>query len=77
MKELVEYLVKAMVEKPDQVGVREREGEQTIILELTVAKEDIGRVIGKEGRIINSLRLLLNASATVQGKKKVSLEIIE
>ncbi|MCA9949611.1 MAG: KH domain-containing protein [Anaerolineales bacterium] len=75
MKELVEYIVKGLVEKPDEVSVVEVGG-PTILLELTVAAEDMGRVIGKRGRIINAIRTLLNVAAAKQGKR-VALELVE
>ena len=75
MKELVEYIVKGLVEKPDEVSVVEVGG-PTILLELTVADGDMGRVIGKRGRIINAIRALLNVAAAKQGKR-VTLELVE
>lgn len=75
MKELVEYIVKGLVEKPDEVSVVEIDG-QTVVLELTVADGDMGRVIGKRGRIINAIRTLLNVAAAKQGKR-VTLELVE
>ncbi len=75
MKELVEYIVKGLVEKPDEVSVVEIGG-PTILLEVTVADGDMGRVIGKRGRIINAIRILLNVVAAKQGKR-VTLELVE
>lgn len=75
-KELVEYIVKALVDNPKEVIVQEVEGEKSTILELKVAKEDIGKVIGKHGRIAKAIRTVLNASATKSGKRVV-LEIID
>ncbi len=75
-KELVEYMVKSLVDHPDQVEIREIEGEKSTILELKVTKEDIGKVIGKHGRIARSIRTILNASATKTGKRIV-LEILD
>lgn len=75
-KELVEYIVKELVDKPDSVEIREIEGEKSTILELKVDKEDIGKVIGKHGRIARAVRTLLNASATKSGKR-VMLEILD
>ena len=75
MQELIEYLVKALVENPDQVVVSAVTGQQTVIYEVKVAPEDIGKVIGKEGRIANALRTVVKAAAMKQGQK-VSLEII-
>ena len=76
MKELVEYIVKSLVNHPDQVVVAEVHGPALTILELSVAADDMGRVIGKGGRIINSIRTLLQVPAAKQGKK-VSLELLE
>jgi uncharacterized protein len=75
MKELIEYIAKALVEDPDQVKVREVVGGTSIIYELSVAPEDMGRVIGKQGRVANAIRILLKAAATRQGKR-VILEIV-
>lgn len=76
LKELVEYLAKSLVDLPDQVKVTEIEGEQTTVIELSVAKEDLGKIIGKQGRTAKALRTILNATATKLGKRSV-LEIIE
>ncbi len=76
LKELVEYIVKALVDEPDKVSVTEVQGEQAIILELKVAQPDIGKVIGKQGRIVKAIRLLLGA-AGAKAKKRIVLEIIE
>jgi predicted RNA-binding protein YlqC (UPF0109 family) len=76
LKELVEYVVKSLVDLPDQVNVSEIEGEQTTVIEVTVAKEDLGKVIGKQGRTARAIRTILNATATKLGKRSV-LEIIE
>ena len=76
MKELVEYIVESLVDNPDQVEVAEVQGPALTILELSVAADDMGRVIGKSGRIINSIRTLLQVPAAKQGKK-VSLELLE
>lgn len=75
MKQLVEYIAKSLVEKPDQVRITSVEGEQSVIFELRVAPEDRGKVIGKEGRIARATRILLKAAATKEGKRAV-LEII-
>ena len=76
MKELVEFIVKSLVDQPDEVhAVEVRSGNSTIV-ELTVARSDMGRVIGKGGRIINSIRRLVQVAAARQGKR-VSLELIE
>ena len=76
MKELVEYIVRAMVDYPDEVSVSEIEGGQTTVLELTVAKGDLGKVIGKQGRNAQAIRTILSA-VSAKIKKRVVLEIIE
>ena len=76
MKELVTVMAKALVDKPDEVEIREIEGEMTTILELKVAKDDLGKVIGKQGKTANAMRSILNATAT-KLKKRAVLEIIE
>ncbi len=76
MKDLVEYIVKSLVDDPDSVVVAEVQAPAMIILELSVAADDMGRVIGKGGRIIDSIRTLLQVPAAKQGKK-VSLELLE
>jgi len=75
MKTLVEYIVKALVDDPDQIMIAERAGRNTTIIELAVAKEDIGKVIGKEGRTINAIRTIVNAAGASQ-KKRVVLEVM-
>ncbi len=76
MKELVIYVVKKLVDNPEKVKVKEVKGEQNIILELSTANEDIGKVIGKQGRTIKALRLLLNAASLKSGHR-VTLEVIK
>jgi predicted RNA-binding protein YlqC (UPF0109 family) len=76
MKELVAYIAKALVDKPDEVQVAEVEGEQTSVLELRVAKDDMGKVIGKLGRTAKAIRTVVNAAATKM-KKRAVLEIVE
>jgi predicted RNA-binding protein YlqC (UPF0109 family) len=76
MKELIEYIAKSLVDAPDQVSVNEIEGNQTSVLELKVAKEDLGKVIGKQGRTARAMRTILS-SASAKLKKKIVLEIIE
>ena len=76
MKELIEYIAKALVDNPDEVKVTEVEGEVTSVIELRVAKPDLGKVIGKEGRTARAMRTLLTASST-KLKKRAVLEIIE
>jgi uncharacterized protein len=75
MKELVEFIVKALVEKPEAVTVNEVVGDSVTIIEVRTAPEDSGKVIGREGRIANSIRNLAKAAAAKQNKK-VSVEII-
>ncbi len=76
MKELIKYLAQALVDNPDQVKVSEVEGERTSVIELRVAKEDLGKVIGKQGRTARAMRTILSA-ASAKMKKRVVLEIIE
>ena len=76
MKELVAFLAKQLVTQPDAVEVRETQGETASILELKVAKEDLGRVIGKQGRTAKAIRTILNAAAS-RTNRKVVLEILE
>ncbi len=76
MKELLEYIVKSLVDQPDAVKITEVEGERTSVIELSVAKEDMGRIIGKQGRTVTAIRTLLNAAAT-KNKKRTILELIE
>lgn len=76
MKELVKYIARALVDNPDAVEVNELEGEQTSVIELKVAKEDLGKVIGKQGRTARAMRTILSAASTKLKKRSV-LEIIE
>jgi predicted RNA-binding protein YlqC (UPF0109 family) len=69
-------MVKALVDRPDEVDLQEVEGEKTTVLELRVAKEDLGKVIGKQGKTAKAMRTILNATAT-KLKRRVVLEIIE
>jgi predicted RNA-binding protein YlqC (UPF0109 family) len=75
-KDLVEYIVKSLVDVPDAVSINVVEGEKSTILELTVDNGDIGKVIGKQGRIAKAIRTILSASATKSGKRAV-LEILD
>ena len=75
MKELVEILAKALVDHPEQVEVNEVVGEQSIILELKVAQDDMGKVIGKQGRIAKAIRTVVKAEA-IKEEKRVVVEII-
>jgi predicted RNA-binding protein YlqC (UPF0109 family) len=76
LKELIAHLARALVDLPDQVEVTEILGEQTTVLELKVAKEDLGKVIGKQGRTARAIRTILNGASTKLRKRAV-LEIIE
>ena len=76
MKELIKYIAQALVDNPDQVSVAEVSGNQTSVLELKVAKEDLGKVIGKQGRTARAMRTILSA-ASAKIKKRSVLEIIE
>jgi len=76
LKEMIEYIAKSLVDNPDEVHVSEVEGEQTSVLELKVAKEDLGKVIGKQGRTARAMRTLLGAASTKARKRSV-LEILE
>ena len=76
VKELVEFVVKSLVDNPDEVSVNKVEGEKSTILELHVAQDDVGKVIGKQGRIAKAIRTILSASATKDGKRAV-LEILD
>jgi predicted RNA-binding protein YlqC (UPF0109 family) len=75
MKELVEFIAKSLVDDPSQVYVSEIEGENSVILELRVGPEDMGRVIGKGGRTVNAIRSLIRVLAAKQGKR-VTLEVV-
>lgn len=76
LKDLIEYIAKSLVDNPDAVKVSEVEGEQTSVLELKVAKEDLGKVIGKQGRTARAMRTILSAASTKARKRSV-LEILE
>jgi len=76
MKELIAYMAKALVDNPDEVKVNEIQGVHTSVIELKVAKEDIGKIIGKQGRTAQSLRTILNAASTKE-KRRCTLEILE
>lgn len=76
MKELVEYLVKALVDNVDAVQVKEVEGEQTTVIEVRVAQEDIGKIIGRQGRTAKALRTIISAASN-KFKKRAVLEILE
>jgi uncharacterized protein len=76
MKELVQFLARSLVTHPDAVEVKETQSDTASILELKVAKEDLGRIIGKQGRTAKSIRTILNAAAS-RANRKVVLEIVE
>lgn len=76
MKDLLEYLAKALVDNPDGVEVTSVEGEKSIILQLRVDPDDVGKVIGKKGRIAQAMRTLIKASATKEGRNAI-VEIID
>jgi predicted RNA-binding protein YlqC (UPF0109 family) len=76
VKELVEFIVKSLVDNPDKVMLEEVEGEKTTVIELRVDPSDLGKVIGKQGRTARSIRTILNAAGIKKGKRVV-LEILE
>jgi len=76
LKELTEYIVKALVDHPDKVEVKEISGEKSIIFELKVGEGELGKVIGKEGRTAKAIRTIISSAAMKQGKRTV-IEIIE
>jgi predicted RNA-binding protein YlqC (UPF0109 family) len=76
MKDLIKHIAQALVDQPDKVQVKEISGNQTSVLELKVAKNDLGKVIGKQGRTARSMRTILSAAST-KLKKRAVLEIIE
>ncbi|MDL2272745.1 KH domain-containing protein [Desulfovibrio sp. OttesenSCG-928-I05] len=76
LKDLVTYIAKSLVDKPDEVSITEIEGEHTSVLELRVAKEDLGKVIGKQGRTARAIRTIL-AAASSKAQKRTVLEILD
>ena len=76
MKDLISYIARALVDNPEEVAVTEVEGDRTSVLELKVAKEDLGKVIGKQGRTARAMRTILSA-ASAKIKKRTVLEIIQ
>jgi len=76
MREMVEYIVKQIVDNPEEVKVQEMKGEKVILLEISVAKKDMGKVIGKGGRIATALRTVVEAAAA-KLKKRAMVEILE
>ncbi|MDD3852051.1 MAG: KH domain-containing protein [Syntrophomonadaceae bacterium] len=75
MKELVEFIAKSLVDNPDEVEIKEVENDRGIVLELKVAADDMGKVIGKQGKIAKSIRTLTKVAAAKEGKR-VNVEII-
>jgi predicted RNA-binding protein YlqC (UPF0109 family) len=75
VKEFVEFVVRALVDSPDAVEINQVEGERTSVIEVKVASEDLGKIIGKQGRIANALRTIVKAAA-MKDNKKVTLEIL-
>lgn len=76
MKELIEFIAKALVDNPDEVRINVLEGSQATVLELNVAKADLGKIIGKQGRTAKAIRTILGA-ASAKEKKRAVLEIVE
>ena len=75
MKELLEVIAKSLVDSPEQVSINEVESEQSLLLELSVAAEDMGKVIGKQGRIAKAIRTVMK-SAAIKNNKRVVVEIV-
>lgn len=75
MKELVEYLVKSMADHPDQISLHEQDTGDTVVLQLKIAEEDVGKIIGKNGSTINAIRTLVQAAASSH-KKRAKLEVL-
>ena len=76
LKELIEYMARALVDQPDKVAIKEIAGEKTLIYELRVGEGDLGKIIGKEGRTAKAMRSIIAAAAMKQGKR-AQLEILE
>ena len=76
MKDLVEFIAKSLVDKPDSVQINEVDGEQVTVLELKVARDDLGKIIGRQGRTARAMRTILGA-ASIRANKRVVLEILE
>ncbi len=76
MLELVKYIAESLVEKPEEVKVNQTEDDKTVVIELSVAREDMGKVIGKQGRIAKAIRAIVKAASS-RSKKKYVVEIIE
>ena len=76
MKELIEYMATSLVDEPDEVRVKEIRGPHSIVLELRVASNDVGRVIGKNGRVANAMRTLLRVAALREGKRGLTRDYV-
>jgi len=76
MRDMVEFIAKALVDHPEAVHVRQIEGERAIVIEVKVAPDDVGKIIGKQGRIVNALRTVVKAAAVRTGKR-VTVEILQ
>ncbi len=76
MKELIEYIAKALVDHPDSVDVKEIEGDKTTVYELRVGAGDLGKIIGREGKTVNAVRTIVTAASMKKGKRAI-LEILE
>jgi len=76
MRELVEFIARALVDHPEAVQVREVEGERTVVIEIKVAPDDVGKIIGRQGRVVNALRTVVRAAAVRTGKR-VTVEILQ
>ena len=77
MRDLVEFVVRALVDEPDAVRVEELDEDGTVVLEVHVADDDLGRVIGRDGRVANAIRTLAKAAATAQDAGRVNVENVE
>lgn len=77
MKGLVEYVAKSLVDDPSQVSLREISGRNSLIIELSAAPEDMGKIIGRRGRTVNAIRALLRASTAKRGSRRVTLEVVD
>jgi predicted RNA-binding protein YlqC (UPF0109 family) len=77
VRDLVEIVVRALVDEPDAVRVEELDEDGTVVLEVHVADDDLGRVIGRDGRVANAIRTLAKAAATAQDAGRVNVEIVE
>ncbi len=76
MKELLEYIIKALVDRPEEVNINVVDGSRSVIFEVKVAPEDVGKIIGKEGRIAKAIRTVIKAAAIKEGKR-ATVEIID